>query len=292
MNGLINLLKPPGMTSSDAVVWLRRRLRGVKLGHAGTLDPEAAGVLPLMLGKATRLFDELVDKDKEYLAEWMPGVATDTQDSQGRVIARSACRPSMEDLKAILPQFTGVIWQRPPVYSAIKLDGSAAYERARRGEDVDIPLRQTRVDAIEALSATDRGGTLLRIRCGRGTYVRTLCHDIGSALGCPAHMAFLLRTRSGRFAIEDAVTLEELEEALENGALETLLAPMDAPLAHLPRADIPAEWDKRARCGNPLPAECLQLESTEGAVRLYLDGALAGIGIREGAMVRFRTMLL
>lgn len=292
MNGLINLLKPPGMTSSDAVVWLRRRLRGVKLGHAGTLDPEAAGVLPLMLGKATRLFDELVDKDKEYLAEWMPGAATDTQDSQGRVVAESAHRPSMEDLKAVLPQFTGVIWQRPPAYSAIKLDGSAAYERARRGEDVDIPMRQARVDAIEALSATDRGGTLLRIRCGRGTYVRTLCHDIGSALGCPAHMAFLLRTRSGQFAIEDAVTLEELDEALENGALETLLTPMDAPLTHLPRADIPADWDKRARCGNPLPAECLQMESTEGAVRLYLDGALAGIGIREGAMVRFRTMLL
>ena len=292
MNGLINLLKPPGMTSSDAVVWLRRRLRGVKLGHAGTLDPEAAGVLPLMLGKATRLFDELVDKDKEYLAEWMPGAATDTQDSQGRVIAESAFRPSTEALQSVLPRFIGWIWQKPPVYSAIKLEGSAAYERARRGEVVDIPKRQTRVDAIEALSTTERGGVLLRIRCGRGTYVRTLCHDIGTALGCPAHMAFLLRTQSGRFTIEDAVTLEELEEALQTGALETVLTPMDTPLSHLTRADIPPKWEKRARCGNPLPAECLRLEKTEGAVRLYLNDTLAGIGIREGAMVRFRTMLL
>lgn len=292
MNGLINLLKPPGMTSSDAVVWLRRRLRGVKLGHAGTLDPEAAGVLPLMLGKATRLFDELVDKDKEYLAEWMPGAATDTQDSQGRVVAESANRPSLEAIRSALPRFTGLIWQRPPAYSAIKLDGAAAYERARRGEDVDIPPRQTRVDSMEALSTTQRGGVLLRIRCGRGTYVRTLCHDLGMALDCPAHMGFLLRTRSGPFVLEDAVTLEELDEAIQNQTLETLLAPMDAPLDHLSRADIPPDWEKRARCGNPLPAACLKLEETESAVRLYLDGALAGIGIREGAMVRFRTMLL
>jgi len=281
-DGFLNVLKPPGMTSNDVVTWVRRKLGGVKVGHAGTLDPEAAGVLPLMLGKATRLLDDL-EKSKGYIAEWIPGTSTDTQDAQGAVIGRSDFRPDRTAIEAALQHFIGEVSQIPPKYSALKVSGIAAYTRTRRGETVSLAPRTVRFDEIKILGESPCGGMMLSITCGGGAYIRTLCQDLGAALGCPSHMSFLLRTHSGVFRLEDAVTIEELED----GTFTVI--PMDMPLMHLPRVDIPMTWAARARCGNPIPMRLLPLDTP---VRLYLDDTFAGIGTSVNQNVVFRTMLL
>jgi len=298
-NGFINLLKPPGMTSNDAVSFIRRRLKGdsgVKVGHAGTLDPEAVGVLPIMLGKATRMSDELMDKRKEYIAKWTPGASTDTQDAQGRIVARSDRVPSDEELDAILRRFVGDIRQTPPAYSAIKIGGVPSYRRARMGEAAVLEERSVRVFALEWLGGSSWDGRMLRAECGRGVYVRTLCEDIGRVAGCASHMSFLLRTRCGPFGIEDSVTLEECVGLLERGGGEVfarqIIQPLDVPLYDLPMHTISPAFAARARCGNPVPLRMLEPEPVPGRVRLYLDGELVGIGIASKDGVSFRPMLL
>ena len=194
MNGFLCVLKPPGMTSSDVVVRVRRKLgKGVKVGHAGTLDPEASGVLPLMIGRAARLFDYLVEKEKTYVAQLKPGYATDTQDAHGAIIAGEGAHATRAQLEAVLPRFIGEIAQIPPMYSALKRDGQKLCDLARQGIDVKVEPRPTQVYAIQVLHENADGSFMLQIRCGRGTYIRTLCHDIGEALGTKAHMGMLLR---------------------------------------------------------------------------------------------------
>ena len=203
------MLKPPGMTSSDVVVRVRRMLpKGTKVGHAGTLDPEAAGVLPLMTGKASRLFDYLVEKEKVYVAQLKPGYATDTQDAHGAVIAGEGRRASRAELEAVLPRFIGEIDQIPPMYSALKRDGQKLCDLARQGVTVDVQPRKTQVFAIDVLHELADGSFLIAVRCGRGTYIRTLCHDIGAALGTQGHMGYLLRAKTGMFTLDDAHTIE------------------------------------------------------------------------------------
>lgn len=291
MNGLLNLLKPPGMTSSNAVTFVRRTLSGEKVGHAGTLDPEAAGVLPLMIGKASRLFELLTEKQKEYIAEIAFGASTDTQDAQGKVLERSDARPKHDDVLAVLGRFTGDIMQTPPAYSALKVGGKAAYALAREGEAPVLAPRHARVDEIELLGFIDKDRAMLRVVTGRGVYIRTLCHDIGQTLGCPAHMRFLLRTRSGVFTIEQAVTLEEWTDAEDRSAL---LTPMDAPIAHLPVARVGAAFEKSCRNGNPLTKfELLEDAAKSGGLtRVYLDDTFAGLARWDGSALRFEMMLL
>ena len=178
MNGFLCVLKPPGMTSSDVVVRVRRKLgRKEKVGHAGTLDPEASGVLPLMIGKASRLFDYLVDKEKTYVAELKPGYATDTQDAHGRIISGTGGRVTRAQLEGVLPRLTGDIMQIPPMFSALKRDGQKLCDLARQGIDVKVEPRPTQVHEINVLHALDDGSYMLRVRCGRGTYIRTLYHE-------------------------------------------------------------------------------------------------------------------
>ena len=294
MNGFFNVLKPPGMTSSQVVGAVRRLMNGEKAGHAGTLDPQAAGILPVMAGKAARLFDYLVDKRKAYVAEIAFGIATDTQDAQGRIIEQSGNYPSAEDVRAVLKRFVGEILQAPPSYSAIKLDGRRLYDLARKGEMVEAPPRPILVEDISLGRETNNHGMMLTIRCGKGTYVRTLCHDIGQALGCPAHMRFLLRTQSGAFTLDTAYTLEELQRAKEEGRLADCLLPMDMPLSHLPRADVPKELAKVCLSGGPMPLFAfpnLEDAAENAPLRLYLDGAFIGIACRRGSNATFRVMV-
>lgn len=198
MNGFLCVLKPPGMTSSDVVVRVRRKLgRGAKVGHAGTLDPEASGVLPLMIGRAARLFDYLVEKEKTYVAQLKPGYATDTQDAHGAIVSGVGARATRAQLEAVLPRFIGDIAQIPPMYSALKRDGQKLCDLARQGIDVKVEPRPTQVYAIDVLHENEDDSFILQIRCGRGTYIRTLCNDIGEALGTKAHMGVLLRTQTG-----------------------------------------------------------------------------------------------
>jgi tRNA pseudouridine55 synthase len=291
--GFINVLKPPGMSSAQAVARARRLFAGAKTGHAGTLDPEAAGVLPLMVGRAARLFDSLQDGEKTYIAEIAFGCATDTQDAQGRPVATGDRFPDARALEAALAAFTGRRMQTPPMYSALKRGGRPLYDRARSGETVALESRPVTVTELALLGETPRHGALLRVRCSKGFYVRTLCHDLGRALGCPAHMRFLLRTQSGPFSLETAQTLEQLAAAAENGTLRGLLLPMETAVGHLPRLNVPETLRKPFVNGVPLRAEALSagLPPEGEPVRLYLGGALTAIGVRSGGELRVKTWL-
>jgi len=285
MNGFLNILKPPGLTSA-AVVAIVRRLTGEKrVGHAGTLDPEAAGVLPVMIGKAARLFDYLVDKEKNYVAEAAFGTATDTQDATGTVIATGTDYPSMEQVICAAQELTGDIWQRPSMYSAIKQDGKPMYERARAGETVEVPLRQVHVESITLHGEQPDHGVLMTVHCGKGTYIRSICADLGEKVGCPAHMRFLLRTQSGAFTLDTAHTLEEIASAAADGTLSSLLLPLDLPIGHIPAVYAPHWLEKQVRNGVRLPLKKLRCDSEPAqgkAVRVYLDDRFWGMAVREG----------
>ena len=285
MNGFLNLLKPPGMSSGAAVAVIKR-LTGERVGHAGTLDPEAAGVLPVMVGRATRLLDYFTDKSKGYVAEIAFAGATDTQDAQGRIVEKCGRVPERDEILAALPAFRGTIMQRPPAYSALKRDGVPLYALARKGQLVETKARETRINSLELGEKTGADGYMLQVDCGSGTYIRTLCHDIGAALGAPAHMRFLLRTRAGVFSIENAVTLEEVQEAAAQGGFEKLLLPLDAPLLTLPRVDLPEKYWKLGRNGGKLPSETAQLQQNEQC-RIYAGEELLGVGHRDGTVIRF-----
>ena len=292
--GFLNVLKPPGMSSAAVVGRVRWLLGGEKVGHAGTLDPEAAGVLPLMVGKAARLFDYLQDKQKAYIAEVAFGVATDTQDAQGTATESGTAYPGEAALLAALPALVGAGTQIPPMYSALKRDGVRLYDMARQGRTLALEPRVVTVHALSLLTMTERHGALISVQCAKGFYVRTLCHDLGLAIGCPAHMRFLLRTQSGAFALDTAITLEELAQAAETGDVAVLLTPIDRPLSHLPMADVPARLEAPFVNGVPLRADASQalVALPEGVpVRLYLRGMLTAIAERQGDTIKTRTWL-
>ena len=294
MDGFLVLNKPLGKTSSDCVVFVRKRLpRGTAIGHGGTLDPMASGVLPVCVGAATRLFDYIIDKQKTYVAELQLGVVTDTQDATGAVVETRSVNVTEADVRAALPRFIGEIWQRPPMYSAIKRGGKRLYELARRGESVEVAPRACRVDDVRLTASLGDGRYRLEVDCGKGVYIRTLCHDIGAYLGCGGHMASLERTRAGVFTLENALTLEEVD-ALGAEGLEARLLPMDAAIAHLSAVRVEARHRAAVRNGMPLRPEWLDAPAPQTeAVRVYVGGEFAGIGApREDGSVRFRAMLL
>ena len=294
MDGFLVLNKPLGKTSSDCVVFVRKRLpRGTAIGHGGTLDPMASGVLPVCVGAATRLFDYIIDKQKTYVAELQLGVVTDTQDATGAVVETRSVNVTEADVRAALPRFIGEIWQTPPMYSAIKRGGKRLYELARRGESVEIAPRACRVDDVRLTASLGNGRYRLEVDCGKGVYIRTLCHDIGAYLGCGGHMATLERTRAGVFTLENALTLEEVD-ALGAEGLEARLLPMDAAIAHLSAVRVEARHRAAVRNGMPLRPEWLDAPAPQAeALRVYVGGEFAGIGApREDGSVRFRAMLL
>lgn len=293
MNGFINIHKPAGL-SSAAVVGVMKRLTGEKrIGHAGTLDPEAAGVLPIMLGRATRLFDYLVDKEKEYEAVCAFGTATDTQDATGEVTARGEDYPDPARILQEIPKLTGDIRQKPSMFSAIKVGGRHLYDLARRGESAEVPERTVHVERIEILGEEPEHAVRLRIACGRGTYIRSLCDDLGKLCGCPAHMRSLIRTRSGFFTLDGALTLEEARELAEEGKLGQRLIPMDAPIQHLRRMDAPTGLARMVAAGAKLPLDQMSGEEPEenGVTRIYLENAFWGMAERRGDQLVWRAQI-
>ncbi|MEG0901332.1 MAG: tRNA pseudouridine(55) synthase TruB [Clostridia bacterium] len=294
--GFLNVLKPPGMSSAQVVGMAHRMLDGAKVGHAGTLDPEAAGVLPLMTGKAARLFDYMQEKEKGYVAEIAFGTATDTQDAQGMPVSVGADYPGEDAIRAMLPRFTGTLMQRPPMYSAIKQNGRCLYELAREGQEAEVAEREVTVHQLCFRGMTPNHGALLYLRCSKGFYVRTLCHDLGVALGCPAHMRFLLRTQSGVFTLQTAHTLEELQALAQTGMLAQTLLPPETVLHHLPWAVVPAGLEKAVRNGGKLPwARFTELHGTAAELGkpacLWLHGTVCAIGERVGEEMKLRTWL-
>ncbi len=294
MNGFLNVYKPTGRTSSDLVVFVRKRLeKGTAVGHGGTLDPEASGVLPVCVGSATRLFDYIIDKQKVYVARICLGVETDTQDATGRVVAERPVDVGEAELRAVLPRFTGEIEQVPPMYSAIKRDGRRLYQLARKGQTIEVEPRKCRVERVEFLGAAGENAYDLRITCGKGVYIRTLCHDIGQALGCGAHMRALERVAAGIFTIKDALTPERIDTLSREGRLEEALIPLDAPLGHLPAVRVGERSRHAVLNGNPLRPQWLDAPAPQAeAVRVYLNDTFAGIGAPQpDGSVRFRAML-
>lgn len=234
--GIINLLKPPGMTSHDCISFLRRTTGIKRIGHTGTLDPMAVGVLPVCIGTATRIIDYLDGGDKAYRCEMILGVETDTQDIWGTVLSdRRGMAIDEQSLIKAMERLTGEILQTPPAYSAVKVDGRRAYDYARKGEVVAMEPRPAFIRSMELIRYDrEANRVLFDVVCGRGTYVRTLCFDIGRQLGCGAAMSFLIRTASGPFRLDEAVTPEELLQGWQQRLLS-----VDFPLGHLGKITIP-----------------------------------------------------
>ncbi len=283
MNGVLNIDKPAGMTSHDVVARVRRVARLKRVGHAGTLDPDATGVLLVCLGTATRLSDFLADEGKEYRATLALGVTTTTEDASGEVLMRTdAGHLSEKDLAAVLPRFVGDISQIPPMVSAVHHEGRRLYELAREGVTVERAARTIRIDSIRLIDFTpgELATAMLDVACGKGTYIRTLCADLGAALGVGGHMAALRRTRVGAFTIETATPLDALAEESLPGLL---VSPADALAempAHLLAAD--AERDDIAH------GRALRSDLPAGAVVKVMDagGELVALARADGEQLR------
>jgi len=265
-NGIIIIDKPPGWTSMDVCAKLRGILKEKKIGHGGTLDPMATGVLPVFVGSATRAVEFAESSDKEYIAGLRLGVMTNTQDTTGEILEERPVSVTKAELASVLARFTGDILQVPPMYSAVKRDGKKLYELARQGLEVKRQPRPVHIYALELLGWPEAGEDfVLRVRCSKGTYVRTLCHDIGQALGCGGCMSSLLRTAAAGFTLDQAVTLEDVQAG---GA--AMLLPTDQFFRQHPAYVLPQpRLERLCRNGNPIPAPDLE----EGPVyRVYGAG--------------------
>lgn len=252
MDGIINVYKERGFTSHDVVAKLRGILRQKKIGHTGTLDPEAQGVLPVCLGKATKVCELLTDKTKTYQAVLLLGMETDTQDTTGTVLNEHEVSCGEEEVVGCIQTFVGVQEQVPPMYSALKVNGKKLYELARQGIEVErkartIEIEEIRIDEIHLPEVT------ITVTCSKGTYIRTLCHDIGQKLGCGGCMKSLLRTQVGPFQIQDSVTLAEIEAFRDQGRLEEVISSTDSVFEHLPKVVLSDEALRLVMNGNPLP---------------------------------------
>ena len=245
-NGVIIIDKPQGWTSMDVCAKLRGIFHEKRVGHAGTLDPMATGVLPVFLGRATRAVEYAADGAKEYHAVLRLGTVTDTQDSTGTVLETNSVSVTAADIEAVLPRFRGEIEQIPPMYSAIKINGQKLYDLARKGREVERKSRPVTIFALELGDQLSETDFRLRVECSKGTYIRTLCHDIGQALGCGATMTELRRTCAAGYTLAQAVTLEQVQQAEDPAAL---LAGVDTCFAHLPQLTLTAAQAKCVRNG-------------------------------------------
>ncbi len=266
--GILVIDKPAGWTSMDVCAKLRGMFHEKRVGHAGTLDPMATGVLPVFIGRATRAVEFAADSDKEYIAGLKLGVVTNTQDTTGEILEERPAEVTREQLLAVLPQFTGEIEQLPPMYSAIKIGGKKLYELARKGKEVERRPRTVTIHALELLGGTPPEGAdfLLRVSCSKGTYVRTLCHDIGQALGCGGCMGSLRRVKAAGFTLADSVTLQAVQEAADQGRGESLLLPVDTYFAGVPVLMLKnAAAEKKVRNGAALALR----DVPDGEYRVY-----------------------
>ena len=261
-DGILIIDKPTGWTSMDVCAKLRGVLGERRMGHSGTLDPMATGLLVVFAGRATRAVSFSENHTKCYEAHLRLGFTTDTQDTTGTVLSRSECAVSRAELEAVLPQFRGDILQVPPMYSALKVDGKKLYEIARRGGEVARQARPVTIEELTVLGEAD-GDYVLRVRCSKGTYIRTLCHDIGAALGCGGVMSALRRTEVGAYRVRDAHTMDALC-ALPREAAQRLLLPVDSLWPDAAQCTVDARSERLARCGNPFT-----LSAPDGTYRIY-----------------------
>ena len=272
IHGIINVYKEKGFTSHDVVSKLRGIVGQKKIGHTGTLDPDATGVLPVCLGNATKLCDLLTDKNKTYEAVLLLGKTTDTQDITGEVLEEKSTEALTEEkVREAIEGFIGDYEQIPPMYSALKVNGKKLYELAREGKVIERKARPVKILDIQILEI-DLPKVRMEVSCSKGTYIRTLCHDIGEKLGCGGCMESLIRTRVSTFRIEDAKTLDEIETLKQEGKLAELLVPIDAMFPFYPKITVKDDWKAFAKNGNPLDLKMLKEacgQDEETQVRLY-----------------------
>ena len=282
MNGIVIVDKPQGWTSQDVTARLRRVYATRRIGHGGTLDPMATGVLPVFVGRATRGVEFFEHAEKTYDTVLLLGRTTDTQDVTGATLAEKAVHLSPADIERVLPRFRGDILQVPPMYSALKVNGKKLYELARKGQEVE---RQPRPITVFELTNLGFDGTRLslRVKCSKGTYIRTLCQDIGEALGCGGCMEALRRVRAGEYGIEDAVPLEQL---LKSETPERYLRSLDTMFAHCPAVTLTPNQEKRCRNGNPFSSPLPQ-----GTYRAYSQSGefLMLAKVEDGVMTTIKS---
>lgn len=253
MDGILNIYKEQGFTSHDVVAKLRGILKQKKIGHTGTLDPDATGVLPVCLGKATKVCDLLTDKDKTYEAVLQLGVVTDTQDMSGEVLSKQEVTVSEEEVRAAVISFVGPYDQIPPMYSAVKVNGKKLYELAREGKVVERKARRVEIHGIEITVVDMVNATVtMTVDCSKGTYIRTLCHDIGEKLGCGGAMASLKRTKVSSFMQEDSITLSQVEQLVKDGKIEEHLIKVDSLFEHLEAVTVSRQYQKYVDNGNKI----------------------------------------
>lgn len=283
MDGILNINKPPGKTSYGVVAAVKRLSGERRVGHSGTLDPDATGVLPVCLGRGTRIVEFLMDTTKVYRAEIELGITTDTYDSSGTIIKKSdpSC-VSKQLVEIALDAFRGTIRQTPPMYSAVKHQGKPLYRLARAGISVARKSRTVKVHRLE-LVAWEPPVATVEVECGKGTYIRSLAHDLGQALGCGAHLRSLVRTRCGLFDIKDAVTMEQLEEAFRHGYWEHFVHPVDSVLRDLSAVVVDDAAEAAIRNGSPVVLESGNIRSDKASSRqkycraYSADGRFLGI---------------
>ncbi|GAA0612188.1 tRNA pseudouridine(55) synthase TruB [Virgibacillus siamensis] len=274
MKGILPLWKPKGMTSHDCVVKVRKLFQTKKVGHTGTLDPEVEGVLPICIGQATKIVPFLTDTTKTYTAEILLGASTDTEDAQGSIIEERAVGISLSKqiLENVLQLFRGKITQIPPMYSAVKVNGKKLYEYARANEYVERPQRDVIIHSLELVDFDDDQHTFtIEIVCSKGTYIRTLCVDIGRKLGFPAHMYSLVRTETGTIAKDETISFNELEQAAER---QRLLLPISRGLEHLDVLETDENMKLKVRNGQKLAMPEKQLQTDPFTV-MFQDDVLA-----------------
>lgn len=291
-NGIINIFKEKGFTSHDVVAKMRGICRQKKIGHTGTLDPDAEGVLPVCLGSGTKLCDMLTDKDKEYVAELLLGIKTDTQDITGQVLSEKEPVQDEELIRACVESFQGEYMQVPPMYSALKVNGKKLYELARAGKEVERTARQVFIHEIEILEIK-LPVVKMRVACSKGTYIRTLCEDIGEKLGCGGTMKSLLRTKVGNFSLNKAITLQQLEEIRDAGKIEEYLFPVESAFAECPALHVLPEYKKLIDNGNAFYANQTMENKRYDAgiwVRVYGKDKFYGVYAYEPEKRRYKPI--
>ena len=281
MDGFLCLDKPSGITSFSAANRLRRILNAKKAGHTGTLDPLATGLLPVMLGGATKFADYLPDSGKVYTAEILFGKETDTLDITGKVVAEKTPDFSFEELEKAAFSFKGESLQVPPMYSAVSQNGVRLYKLARAGIETDRKARPINISEISVKPTEAKNIFSLHVACSKGTYVRSLIHDIGKALGCPACMNALRREKSNGFSLKNAVTLEEAEELFKSGEIESRIIPVEKALVHFPKASVTDAQGTRFRNGGALSLKRVKADGS-GIFRIYCEKyGFLGLGIAD-----------
>ena len=283
MNKIVNILKPTGMTSHDVVSRVRKILNIKKVGHTGTLDPDASGVLPICIGKATKVSELILNKDKGYICELTLGITTDTYDSSGEILEKCEdFNVSLDELEKAFDSQRGEIKQLPPMYSALKINGKRMCDlvRSGRSDEIELKYRDVNIKKLEILSYKDNK-VMFYVKCSKGTYVRSICYDVGQVLGCGGHMSFLLRTESGKFNLDNSITLEELETFKENETLYNYLYDIDYVLSNLGLIDInPLAVKSFVNGAIVYPKGFIKKEFKENdkLVRVYTKGEFLGVG--------------